>query len=360
MRSLLLQPWTTIIGNASLNASGTTTIIQDVEGWADVGGAQDAAIWIDVRNVAVATTGGTNVYLTFDSSPTRDEGCFSPATPTIALGASPATTVTKTVRGVSATGLARYLRWRLTADGTGGPFQATFRVRASLSRTAYFVPTQLPSCVLWLRADLGVVQSTLAVSSWADQSGVGNDLSQATNQPTYVASAINGLPGITAAGGTAQCLDRTSLVSSIGSPCTAYVVAQGGDNTANRAFIDNPSGTRMVLYGQITNGLERFYVNGTDNIGTKLVASPHVYCAAPNVDGANDLLYVDSIATADITRARGTPASLTSFRVGNDNAAASASGGPVCEVIVYNGAHTTAQRTAVMQYLASRYGITLI
>lgn len=49
-----------------------------------------------------------------------------------------------------------------------------------------FVPTQLPGCVLWLRADLGITQAT-GVSIWADQSPNGNNFTQSTgaNQPGY-------------------------------------------------------------------------------------------------------------------------------------------------------------------------------
>jgi hypothetical protein len=51
---------------------------------------------------------------------------------------------------------------------------------------------------LWLKADTGVTSSSNKVSTWADQSGSSKNAIQATgaNQPTYVASAQNGLPAI--------------------------------------------------------------------------------------------------------------------------------------------------------------------
>jgi len=57
-------------------------------------------------------------------------------------------------------------------------------------------PADLTDVELWLRADLGVTQSGGQVSTWADQSGNGNDFVQATgaNKPTT---------GVTVAGQTA-------------------------------------------------------------------------------------------------------------------------------------------------------------
>lgn len=59
-------------------------------------------------------------------------------------------------------------------------------------------PASFSGLVLWLRADLGVTQSGGAVSTWADQSGSGNDVIQSNSlyQPTYTAAGINGLPSI--------------------------------------------------------------------------------------------------------------------------------------------------------------------
>lgn len=58
-------------------------------------------------------------------------------------------------------------------------------------------PTDFANLVCWYRADLGVTDAGGgAVSTWADQSGNGRDLTEATNRPTLVADAGNGRPGI--------------------------------------------------------------------------------------------------------------------------------------------------------------------
>lgn len=56
-----------------------------------------------------------------------------------------------------------------------------------------WTPKMLPNLKLWLRADLGVTLNGSNVSTWADQSGNGNNVTQGTanKQPLYVASDAN-------------------------------------------------------------------------------------------------------------------------------------------------------------------------
>lgn len=51
---------------------------------------------------------------------------------------------------------------------------------------------------LWLKADVGVSTSGSNVTAWADQSGNGNNVAQATGakQPTFNSSSANGLPTV--------------------------------------------------------------------------------------------------------------------------------------------------------------------
>src|SRR5262245_16583890 len=55
-------------------------------------------------------------------------------------------------------------------------------------------PKSFSNCTLWLRGDLGVTLTSGKVSTWADQSGGGFDLTQGTagNRPTQVAAALGG------------------------------------------------------------------------------------------------------------------------------------------------------------------------
>ena len=68
-----------------------------------------------------------------------------------------------------------------------------------------FLPSLLPGCVLWIRASEGVSKTGDSITAIADQSGQGNDITvTGVGNPQYVASAINGLPGIQITGGLMQ------------------------------------------------------------------------------------------------------------------------------------------------------------
>jgi len=70
--------------------------------------------------------------------------------------------------------------------------------------TAPFVPTDIGGCILWLRAD-GIIGLSDGdpVGTWADESGSGNDISQATEvyKPTYKTGIRNGKPVVRFDGG---------------------------------------------------------------------------------------------------------------------------------------------------------------
>jgi hypothetical protein len=70
-------------------------------------------------------------------------------------------------------------------------------------------PADLPGLAMWVKADAGITfGSGASVASWADQSGNGNDLTMASasNQPTLVGGAQNGLPVVETSAAASQTL----------------------------------------------------------------------------------------------------------------------------------------------------------
>ena len=67
----------------------------------------------------------------------------------------------------------------------------------------YWTPKDITGCVLWLRSDLGIILNGSTVSTWADQSGNGLDVSQSTDtrQPSWVSNQPNGYPALTIGNG---------------------------------------------------------------------------------------------------------------------------------------------------------------
>lgn len=83
---------------------------------------------------------------------------------------------------------------------------------------ALITPPDLSGLTQWLRADLGVTLNAGNVSAWADQSGNGNNVAQATatRQPLWVASepTLNDRPCLQF-DGALDFLDSTALMSSL-------------------------------------------------------------------------------------------------------------------------------------------------
>ena len=113
--------------------------------------------------------------------------------------------------------------------------------------------------VLHLESDSGITTTGTTVDSWADQSGMGNDLFSSGN-PQLVPDVLNGHPAIDFDGATDK-LERTSTLA--GFPAgnanrTVYLVANYlgtgyggfayGTNSCNQTFgtIVNPSGRLMI------------------------------------------------------------------------------------------------------------------
>jgi len=206
MRSIIFQDWTTVHCTQPTVLSFT----QPSEGWLDLSSFADATFWIDVSEVVLPSGDPPSVQLLLQTSPTLDETYFMPAAPPInnliptnsGLGGT-VPIVLRTVRSASTAPLARFLRWQLNLlNNSGGTpsWGATFRIRMAPSAQSFFVPTQVPGCVLWLRSDLGITLDTSGnVEQWTDQTGdLSKTLSQSTPsyRPTYIASnaAYNGAP----------------------------------------------------------------------------------------------------------------------------------------------------------------------
>jgi hypothetical protein len=88
----------------------------------------DVTFWLEVRSVA--NPGAGNVVLTYETSPSADDGCFQPLA-TVTLAASPSPVITKIPLGSNpAVPLARFVRWKLQGTQSGS-WSTSFRVFAA-------------------------------------------------------------------------------------------------------------------------------------------------------------------------------------------------------------------------------------
>ena len=116
MWSKVLKDWTEVGG-------GLGTLLQSELAWFPTDLFQDAGFFVEVRAVT-----GTSVYLSFETSPTRDNSLFLPMQPELDLGALVASNTVQTCLAHATSGppLASFVRWKLRS--TAAAWNACFRV----------------------------------------------------------------------------------------------------------------------------------------------------------------------------------------------------------------------------------------
>ena len=222
--------------------------------------------------------------------------------------------------------------------------------------TSAFDPTTIAGLKLWLDASdaATITESSGAVSQWNDKSGNANHVSQATGsaQPTTGSFTQNGLNVLGFDGGDSL----TGAALAVTKPATVFAVA----------YVVSPAGGDKVL---IHNG----FVNGWM---VKVNASRWVYTkrAVADVTDTTDTVpgstwfqltitvdsssqpggYLDAAALTFPTNTSGITAPTTKVHVGAFDSG-SQWNGRIAEMLVYDSALGTTDRTAVQSYLKSKW-----
>lgn len=237
--------------------------------------------------------------------------------------------------------------------GVGPSFDGPF----SPATAAPFSPLSLANLALWYRGDLGITLNTTTVAAWADQSGTGDtnkNLVQATgaNQPTYNAAdaAYSNRPTVQSTGGGAVTMATAgNYATSISDPFTFYLAGQINNGTDTGNMIGDttntfPALTRVGSKWSMYAGTAYNQAVGHDaNI-------PSVVCSV--VNGASSAIYANGLTASGTTD----PGVLAYRRLRLFQATGF---GKVAEILIYSGAHDTATRTLVTNYLGARYGIAI-
>jgi hypothetical protein len=213
-------------------------------------------------------------------------------------------------------------------------------------------PKNLANLLGWWRADAGITLAT-GVSAWADQSGNGATLSQATGtaQPTYLAvnggSAFGGMPALSFASASTQTLANGTFATP--NPSTAYFAAAFSVATGTHGVFSDSAGTQIGAL--ITGGNDEITAGAFLATSGGASTSAAVWCAAFN--GATSALYINSSSAAVASGNAGTNTG-TSLSVGG-SVGLGYMQGQIAELFIFSGAHTAAQRQQMMLYLGSRY-----
>lgn len=221
---------------------------------------------------------------------------------------------------------------------------------------ASLIPTSpiLTGLELWLDASQEPYANDDTVPDWADESGNGRDLTQATGAliPTFKTGGPNGksfihFDGSDRLDGSPITLTNftTFAVAKAGVSGNYQVIfSNGGTGEACAAITVNPSGNREFY---------TFNNNSVDGAASSdweiLTISWNGVLRTLSVNGASQVITNSGAAI---------PSATGALFVGND-AFGSALNGDVAEVLLYNSSLSAASLTENHRYLAAKYGITL-
>lgn len=226
-----------------------------------------------------------------------------------------------------------------------------------------------PGLVCWVRAAnlVGVVADGAAVAAARDASRRGFHGGQATVgvRPTFTREWLNGWPAITFDGTQYLQVDRlAAFFTGDDKAVTIYTAAQRTVNTGLEYLwgMGRSSNANPIHGGQI----QTFYQLGrrSDSATTKNVTATLAVDAAAHVttwlfSGTTGEVWVDGVNVAVAADQDVPTLTLDTFTIGalRRTSVANFLTGHIGDLLVYRGAHSTAQREAVEDALMGKYGL---
>jgi hypothetical protein len=233
---------------------------------------------------------------------------------------------------------------------------------------------------LWFEADAGVTTNGSGnVSTWADQSGNGNNATNLTvaNEPLWIGNALNGKPVLRFDGVNDELssLNDVNLTNGL----SIFIIAKNATRKNYNGLFrigavpyTDPSDLEVYWQAGTTDagsGNAIFTVNrccgssfgalqGSDN--RPAVGNYYVYDVVTS--GSAGTQRVNAVVGPSVSGINVRPLSANKAHLGIGYGGVSTSGllsGDIAEVIVYNSALSTSDRNYVESYLADKYGLTI-
>lgn len=226
------------------------------------------------------------------------------------------------------------------------------------SAAASFVPTSISNCVIWLTPTLGVTLTSGRVSTWADQSGSGNDFTQATagNRP-IPATNINSQTTIHFDRSRPDSLAKASF--SAPSAGELFIVTKNGDTAQNGLMRMSSAGAGVDSYYPFTGGTTwDIYENAlqSSRVGpltaTTALTNAHVYNIRSDGTASGYIVAMDGTAINTSTATVGFGTTLT---LGSNVSVPISYTGDIGDVILYSRVLNSTERANVMAYLRGIY-----
>ena len=214
-------------------------------------------------------------------------------------------------------------------------------------------PTKLANLVLWLSADrITGVAGGGAVATWLDQSGTGNNPTQATAdlRPTLQLNILNGLPVVRFDGSNDYLtVDITDLTQ----PLTIFgAFTTDADVTTNEQLDGGGAGAARCVTYIVSGALTAF--GGVNLVGATVSANTSYYYVIV-YNGASSSIKLSGGA---VTNGNAGTQDHGAYVIGADQTPGGLPwGGDIAEYGIYDSALSAADIAQVERYLAAKWGL---
>lgn len=249
---------------------------------------------------------------------------------------------------------------------TDEPALPVYVVSGSLGGGAapVFSPADIAGLQLWLKADAGAgTNDGDAIASWTDQSGNTKHATQATGtkRPTYKTNIQNGKPVARFDGGDA--LVTPSITLGAFTVCVVFSASANGFIYEQSATANSNNGsylytditqTSQIYRAAVQSGKSRaanWGIGSTWRVVTQRFGGTH----ATNQLWINGTL--QTMSDGSFTSDPGTTPISDVINIGSRNQAGVFLTGDIAEILIYNSALSSTDRSAVETYLQAKYAL---
>jgi hypothetical protein len=240
-------------------------------------------------------------------------------------------------------------------------------------RATGFNPKSIANLALWLDATntASLTFNSTTVSQWNDLSGNGYHATQGTaaNQPTYLATGMNGKPALECTSAFSNRMESTATIANVfATPTTSpettiFAIMRNPAGAVNAAFGSNSDANGRLVYASRFQTTTTFFdvVNASDgrlSASTNQTEAEAVAVHTLFRSGATQTVRYNGTQKATKTNAT-TNFSATSATIRIGKYMDGGSGGIFSELLFYARALSASEIATVERYLARKYGITL-
>jgi len=240
-------------------------------------------------------------------------------------------------------------------------------------RATGFDPKSIANLALWLDATntASLTFNDTTVSQWDDLSGNGYHATQSTaaNQPTYLATGMNGKPALEFTSAFSNRMESTATIANVfATPTTSpettiFAIMRNPAGATNAAFGSNSDANGRLVYANRLQTTTTFFdvVNATDgrlSVATNQTEAEAVAVHTAFRSGATQTARYNGSQKNTRTNAT-TNFSATSATIRIGKYMDGGGGAIFSELLFYARALSSTEIDTVERYLARKYGITL-